>query len=78
MYSVPDEQVSTRVDITPWLDKKVAAILAHRTEVERGALPGLIADLSPDSRKRLLSTEWYIRCSPHSPVTTETEMTVEP
>ncbi len=60
VYSVPDDGV-TALDVTPWLDTKVAAILAHRTEVERGALPGLVADLSPDDRRRLLGTEWYVR-----------------
>lgn len=59
VFSVPDEDVTTRLDVSPWLDRKVDAILAHRTEVERGALPGLVAGLSPDARQRLLGTEWY-------------------
>jgi N-acetyl-1-D-myo-inositol-2-amino-2-deoxy-alpha-D-glucopyranoside deacetylase len=61
LYSVPDEQVTDVVDVGPWLERKVAAVLAHRSEVERGAVPGLIAGLGPDGRRRLLSTEWYIR-----------------
>ncbi len=61
VYAVPDEHVTTRLDVTPWLDQKVAAILAHRSEVERGALPGLVAGLTPEARARLLGTEWYIR-----------------
>ncbi|MFD8543130.1 PIG-L deacetylase family protein [Streptomyces sp. NPDC059649] len=64
VYSVPDEQVTAAVDVGPWLEQKVAAVLAHRTEVERGALPGVIAGLPWDARKRLLSTEWYIRHDP--------------
>ncbi|WP_416955868.1 PIG-L deacetylase family protein [Nocardioides sp. T5] len=56
-----DEEVTDRVDVSPWLDQKVAAILAHRSEVDRGALPGLIARLSPVDREQLLSTEWFIR-----------------
>jgi N-acetyl-1-D-myo-inositol-2-amino-2-deoxy-alpha-D-glucopyranoside deacetylase len=63
VYAVPDEQVTTRLDVSDWLDQKVAAILAHRTEVERGALPGLVASLAPDARQSLLSTEWYVRCN---------------
>ena len=78
VFSVPDEQVTARLDVTPWLDTKVAAVLAHRTEVERGALPGLVAGLSPGARAKLLSTEWYIRCGPHSPAPTEAELTVGP
>lgn len=60
-YSVPDKQVALTVDVTPWLDKKVAAILAHRSEVRRGALPGLVSKLAPSARAALLSTEWYSR-----------------
>jgi N-acetyl-1-D-myo-inositol-2-amino-2-deoxy-alpha-D-glucopyranoside deacetylase len=56
---VPDQDIATRLDVTPWLEQKVAAVLAHRCEVERGALPGLVAGLSPDDRARLLATEWY-------------------
>lgn len=78
VYSVPDEHVTARLDVTPWLEKKVAAILAHHSEVEREALPGLVARLSPDAREKLLSTEWYILCSPHPPAMAETEPTVRP
>ncbi|MGC0204837.1 PIG-L deacetylase family protein [Streptomyces levis] len=61
MYTVPDDDVTAAVDVTPWLDRKVAAILAHRTEVERGAAPGLIAALPERERALLLGTEWYTR-----------------
>jgi N-acetyl-1-D-myo-inositol-2-amino-2-deoxy-alpha-D-glucopyranoside deacetylase len=61
LRTVPDERVSAAVDVTPWLDRKVAAVLAHRTEVARGAAPGLIAALSGPERERLLGTEWYTR-----------------
>ncbi|WP_210651370.1 PIG-L deacetylase family protein [Nocardioides sp. SYSU D00065] len=60
-YSVPDEQVTLTIDVTPWLDKKIDAILCHRSEVQRGALPGLIAAMAPDVRTKLLGTEWYSR-----------------
>ncbi|MFJ6571042.1 PIG-L deacetylase family protein [Streptomyces sp. NPDC091292] len=65
VYSVPDEHVTATVDVTPWMEQKIAAVLAHRSEVARGALPGLIAGLPPEERRRLFATEWYIR---HSPV----------
>lgn len=64
VYSVPDEQVTAAVDVRPWLEQKIAAVLAHRTEVARGAVPGVIAALPPDARERLLATEWYIRHTP--------------
>ncbi|MYT95008.1 NUDIX domain-containing protein [Streptomyces sp. SID8359] len=56
-----DAWITTTVDVTPWLPRKLAAILAHRSEVVRGAAPGRIAALSPDDRHLALSTEWYIR-----------------
>ncbi len=59
-YSVPDEQVALCIDVTPWLQTKIDAILSHRSEVQRGALPGLVASLAPNARTELLSTEWYI------------------
>ncbi|MFF1381740.1 PIG-L deacetylase family protein [Streptomyces sp. NPDC058308] len=64
LYSVPDEQVTATVDVGAWLERKVAAVLAHRSEVARGALPGLVAALLPEARERLLSTEWYVRHEP--------------
>ncbi|WP_330290685.1 PIG-L deacetylase family protein [Streptomyces sp. NBC_00576] len=75
MYSVPDEQVTATVDVSPWLEQKIAAVLAHRTEVERGAAPGLIAGLSAAERERLLCTEWYIRHNLVSTVAAQTELT---
>ena len=64
VHGVPDEQIGERLDVTPWLEAKVAAILAHRSEVERGAVPGLVAQAPPEARAALLATEWFIRCTP--------------
>ena len=64
VYSVPDERITERLDVTPWLEQKVAAVLAHRSEIERGAVPGLVAALPPEARGAMLGTEWFIRCSP--------------
>ncbi|MGW0990070.1 PIG-L deacetylase family protein, partial [Streptomyces sp. NPDC002486] len=61
LRTVPDAHVTATVDVTPWLDRKVAAILSHRTEVTRGAAPGLIAALSAPERHHLLGTEYYTR-----------------
>ncbi len=76
MRTVPDEWISATVDVGPWLEQKVAAVLAHRTEVERGAVPSLIAALPASGRARLLSTEWYIRHDPCSVGAPRTELTV--
>ncbi|WP_327358744.1 PIG-L family deacetylase [Streptomyces sp. NBC_01304] len=69
VHSVPDERVTATVDVRPWLERKIAAVLAHRSEVERGALPGLIAQMPPSTREQLFATEWYIRhaLAPASP-----------
>lgn len=61
MNTVPDEWITATVDVRPWLEQKWAAVLAHRTEVERGAAPGLLAGFPADVRDRVLATEWYIR-----------------
>jgi N-acetyl-1-D-myo-inositol-2-amino-2-deoxy-alpha-D-glucopyranoside deacetylase len=76
VYSVPDEQVTAAVDVRPWLGQKIVAVLAHRTEVARGAVPGLIAGLPPDARERLIGTEWYIRTTPVTAAAAQTELTV--
>lgn len=60
-HTTPDAEVDERLDVTPWLEAKVAAVLAHRSEVARGALPGLVASLDADARRALLGTEWYVR-----------------
>ncbi|WP_327721348.1 PIG-L family deacetylase [Streptomyces sp. NBC_00490] len=75
MYTVPDERVTATVDVRPWLEQKIAAVLAHRTEVTRGAAPGLIAALPAADRELLLSTEWYIRHDPVSTGAAQTELT---
>ncbi|WP_406152675.1 PIG-L family deacetylase [Streptomyces sp. NBC_01023] len=75
MYSVPDEWVTATVDVGPWLEQKIGAVLAHRSEVQRGALPGRLAGLPPTDRARLLATEWYIRHDPRSAGVAQTELT---
>lgn len=64
LFTSPDAAVTDTIDVSPWLDVKVAAILAHASEVTRGAAPGIINALSPADRVKLLSTEWYIRQAP--------------
>ncbi|MEW2273051.1 PIG-L deacetylase family protein [Streptomyces griseofuscus] len=75
-YSVPDEQVTAAVDVGPWLERKIAAVLAHRSEVERGAVPGLLARLSVPEWRRLMGTEWFIRHDLATTAPARTELTV--
>lgn len=66
VHTVPDEDVALTLDVTPWLEQKVGAVLAHRSEVERGALPWWIASLSPEDRETFLGIEWYASAHPTS------------
>ncbi|MEU7501305.1 PIG-L family deacetylase [Streptomyces griseofuscus] len=75
-YSVPDEQVTAAVDVGPWLERKIAAVLAHRSEVKRGAVPGLLARLSVPEWRRLMGTEWFIRHDLATTAPARTELTV--
>ncbi|MFF4506275.1 PIG-L family deacetylase [Streptomyces sp. NPDC001401] len=61
MYSVPDAWIAAAVDVGPWVEQKLDAVMAHRSEVARGALPGRLAALQASERARVMSTEWYIR-----------------
>ncbi|MFD8418757.1 PIG-L deacetylase family protein [Streptomyces sp. NPDC059466] len=65
VLSVPDEYVTTAVDVTPWIDQKWRAIQAHRSEaVRERSLPGILARLPEDTRRTLISTEHFTRLSP--------------
>ncbi|MGW6258823.1 PIG-L deacetylase family protein [Streptomyces sp. NPDC055085] len=79
MFSVPDAWVTATVEAGPWLDRKIEAVFAHRSEVERGALPGRLAELSPAERRRLMATEWFVRhgsAAAYPPQPALTELTV--
>jgi N-acetyl-1-D-myo-inositol-2-amino-2-deoxy-alpha-D-glucopyranoside deacetylase len=62
VLSVPDTQVTETVDVRPWVDRKWAAILAHRSQVERErALPGILSRLPEETRNRIFGTEYHTR-----------------
>ncbi|MFF4755061.1 PIG-L family deacetylase [Streptomyces sp. NPDC002514] len=75
-YSVPDEQVTATVDVGPWLEQKVAAVLAHRSEVTRGGLPGIVSGLPSAAWERLFATEWFIRHPLAAEAAARTELSV--
>ncbi|WP_405806099.1 PIG-L family deacetylase [Streptomyces sp. NBC_01187] len=58
---VPDEWITDAVDIAAWGERKWEALCAHTTEVERGGGVTLLTSLPEDLRRRLLTTEWYVR-----------------
>lgn len=49
-----DSEVTARVDVTPWLGRKKAAVKAHATQ--QGTLNGM----SEEFRDRMYATEWFM------------------
>ncbi|SDI32543.1 PIG-L family deacetylase [Nonomuraea jiangxiensis] len=58
---VPDEQVTTHLDVRRWSERKWAAMHAHESEVARGASLTMLTSLPPWARDQLLANEWYRR-----------------
>ncbi len=52
---IPDDEISTFVDVSPWRERKARALAAHRTQIN----PGLRA-MPDDVRDRLLSREPFV------------------
>ncbi|MDX3519531.1 MULTISPECIES: PIG-L deacetylase family protein [Streptomyces] len=58
--AVPDAYATTTVDVTPWVDVKWAAILAHRSEAARErSLPGILSRLPEATRESIIATEYF-------------------
>jgi N-acetyl-1-D-myo-inositol-2-amino-2-deoxy-alpha-D-glucopyranoside deacetylase len=54
--SVPDDQVTTEIDATPYLAAKLAAMAAHETQI---TMDGEFYALSNELGQRALGTEYY-------------------
>jgi len=52
----PEDQITTRLDVSAQLDRKMAALLAYRTQF---GTSGPLSDLPADTRRDLLSTEQF-------------------
>ncbi len=64
VLSVPDEHITASVDVSPWLDQKERAILAHRSEAAKERpLPGVLARLPAAARESVIRTEYFTRLS---------------
>jgi LmbE family N-acetylglucosaminyl deacetylase len=57
-FGMPDEVITTRVDVRPWAERKRAAMLAHETQV--GDLGPLLA-LPLEVFRVAMGTEFFIR-----------------
>ncbi|MEV0145412.1 MULTISPECIES: PIG-L family deacetylase [unclassified Nonomuraea] len=58
---VPDDQVTTRLDVGRWAERKWEAMHAHASEVGRGASMTLLTGLPEQARAQMLANEWYRR-----------------
>lgn len=58
LFGMPDELITTRVDVRPWAERKLAAMRAHETQV--GDLGPFLAMPFPEFRESM-GTEYFIR-----------------
>jgi N-acetyl-1-D-myo-inositol-2-amino-2-deoxy-alpha-D-glucopyranoside deacetylase len=56
--TVPDDQVTTAIDGSPYLEAKIAAMSAHATQI---TVDGEFFALSSNRGQRILGTEYYIQ-----------------
>ncbi|WP_328580447.1 PIG-L deacetylase family protein [Streptomyces sp. NBC_00370] len=60
VLSVPDEHVTETVDVSDCMGRKLAAILAHRSEAARErSLPGILSRLPAAKREPIIATEYF-------------------
>ena len=64
--TVPDDEVTTTIDATAYLDAKLAAMTAHATQI---TVDGEFFALSDNTGRRVLATEYFIQLAgpPGSP-----------
>jgi len=63
--SVPDDQVTTEIEATPYLAAKLAAMAVHETQI---TVDGQFYALSNELGQRALGTEYYtLLAGPHGP-----------
>jgi N-acetyl-1-D-myo-inositol-2-amino-2-deoxy-alpha-D-glucopyranoside deacetylase len=69
---VPDEQITTEVDIQPWLEKKLDALTCHRTQFEIDAETGrpktFARGLPEDEQLRLFGHERFVLARANTPL----------
>ena len=67
--AIPDDQVTTEIDATKYLDAKRAAMRAHETQI---TVDGDYFALSNDLGQRILATEYYTQLAgPQGPRTSD-------
>jgi LmbE family N-acetylglucosaminyl deacetylase len=56
---VPEERITTTVDVRPWLAKKRASMAAHASQISETSF---FLAMAPEQFERGFGHEWFIRC----------------
>ncbi|GCE30262.1 mycothiol S-conjugate amidase [Dictyobacter alpinus] len=57
IMGTPDEQISTRIDVRKYIDKKIQALTAHKTQI---APDNFVFTLPEEQRKQMLGYEHFV------------------
>ena len=57
----PDDDVTTTLDVSPWVETKLASLACHRTQISDD---GPFSQLPEDVVHRLMGTEFYQLVTP--------------
>ncbi len=61
---MPDEVITTEIDVSSVVDKKVKAFLCHRSQISPN---GIIAQLPTEAMQEFMKTEYFWRVVPETP-----------
>ena len=67
---VPEERITTTVDVRPWLVRKRAAMAAHASQIGETSF---FLSMAPEMFEGAFGQEWFIRCDA-APGTVETDL----
>jgi len=64
-FTVPDDQITTVIEIGGYLQRKLDALLEHRTQI---AVDGIFLSIPEDIRQMVFGKEYFTRVATHVPV----------
>ena len=67
---VPEERITTTVDVRPWLARKRASMAAHASQISENSF---FLSMAPEMFESGFGQEWFIRCD-SEPGTGETDL----
>jgi LmbE family N-acetylglucosaminyl deacetylase len=67
---VPEERITTTVDVRPWLARKRASMAAHASQISETSF---FLSMTPERFEEAFGYEWFIRCG-GAPATAETDL----